>query len=103
MRVFDVMNAFGVKPDVSTSSALISACGKASKEEEAIRVIDEIHASGVKLDVITFNASISACGMNASANGTLLNIISLYFPVLQNLGTGVRILLRVLVLARYWW
>jgi pentatricopeptide repeat protein len=39
------MNASGVKPDVITFNASVSACGKAGKVEEAMRVFGEINAS----------------------------------------------------------
>ena len=43
MRVFGAMNAFGVKPSVVTFNALISACAKNGKVEDALRLFNFTH------------------------------------------------------------
>ena len=41
--MFGAMNAFGVKPSVVTFNALISACGKNGKVEDALRLFNFTH------------------------------------------------------------
>merc|ERR1712137_501243 len=55
------MKQSGVRPNVITYSALISACGKGSQTEKALEVFAEMKQSGLKPNVITYSALISAC------------------------------------------
>jgi len=51
----------GVKPDLITYNALISAFGKAKQPEQALETLQTMKRQGVVPDVITCNALISAC------------------------------------------
>ena len=55
------MKQRGLEPNVITYSALISACEKGQKPEDAIELFKAMKWEGVVPDVITYNALISAC------------------------------------------
>jgi pentatricopeptide repeat domain-containing protein 1 len=55
------MRTKGVKPDVITYNASISACEKGGQWEKALQLLEEMRAKGVEPDVILYSASISAC------------------------------------------
>ena len=60
--MFDGTKASGVKPDVITFNAFVSAYGKAGKLQESMLVFDESNTSGVKPNVVIFSSLTSACG-----------------------------------------
>jgi pentatricopeptide repeat protein len=55
------MRTKGVKPDVITYNASISACEKGGQWEKALQLLEEMRAKGVEPDVSLYSASISAC------------------------------------------
>ena len=48
-------------PDVITYNAVISACEKGRRPDEALKLLAEMKAASLKPDVITYSAVISAC------------------------------------------
>ena len=55
------MTSSGIKPDVISYSAAISACEKGSQWEKALGLLQDMTCRGIKPDVISYSAAISAC------------------------------------------
>ena len=55
------MKTAGLKPNVITYNAAISACEKGGRADEALKLLAEMKTAGLEPDVITYNAVISAC------------------------------------------
>ena len=51
----------GLKPNVITYNAAISACEKGNKPHQALHLLQELQLRGLLPDVITYSAAISAC------------------------------------------
>jgi pentatricopeptide repeat domain-containing protein 1 len=59
--MFHSMKDHGLKPNVITFSATISACEKGGQWKKALELFHSMKGHGVKPSVITFSAAISAC------------------------------------------
>jgi len=55
------MLRLGIKPDVITYSAAISACEKGGQWEKALALLQQMRGVGITPNVITYSASIQAC------------------------------------------
>ena len=55
------MPGAGIKPDVVSYNAAISACKKGGKWGKALALLEEMHGEGIEPNVITYSAAISAC------------------------------------------
>ena len=55
------MQSQGIKPDVATHNALISACEKGHYPPEAMQPCEDSPHQGIKPDIVTCSALISAC------------------------------------------
>ena len=60
LKLLAEMQAQGLKPDVITYNAAISACGKGSQWHEALELLAEMECRVLKPDDITYSAAISA-------------------------------------------
>ncbi len=70
IRLLNNLTDAGITPNVITYNAVISACEKGGKAEEALEIFKAIPV-GITLDVITYTAVISACGKGGKAEKAL--------------------------------
>ena len=70
----------GIKPDVVSYSAAISACGKGRQWKVALSLIKQMRSVGIKLNIVSYNASIQAC---ASA-GQPIKALEIFHEVQEN-------------------
>ena len=51
----------GFQANVTTYSAIISACEKGRRWQRSLELFEEMRSQALSADVITYNAAISAC------------------------------------------
>ena len=51
----------GIQANVTTYSAIISACEKGRRWQRSLELFEEMRSQALPADVITYNAAISAC------------------------------------------
>ena len=70
LELLEEMRERGLKPDVISCSAAISACEKGGKWQSAVELLEEMRERGLKPDVISCSAAISACISLISCNAS---------------------------------
>jgi pentatricopeptide repeat protein len=61
MKLWQLMQRDGVKPNVPAYNALIDACSKSGHAAKACEYLQQMQAEGLKPNVITYCAAIDAC------------------------------------------
>ena len=62
MQLCVALQRQGLKPDIVTHAALISACEKGQDLSKALHLCVALQRQGLKPDIVTYSALINACG-----------------------------------------
>jgi pentatricopeptide repeat protein len=85
LQLLEEMKRHGVKPNLISYNAAMSACGKANRPEQALQLLQEMRRHSAEPDVISYNAAISAysVAIEGCRKADLVPCVISYYAAIQ--------------------